>query len=427
MNSHLYHLETKAIHGGAAADGATGALEVPIHQATAFAFRDAAHAADLFSLRDNGYVYSRLTNPTVAALQEKLALMEGGVGATCAASGHAAIFTTFFNLLQAGDAFVASTCLYGGCISQLGNSYQQFDWQCHFAEPSDPDNFKRALTENCKAIFLEGVANPGGIVVDIEAVARIAHDAGIPLIVDNTLATPYLCKPFDYGADLVVYSTTKFLCGHGNAIGGAVIDSGRFDWSASGKFPLLTAPDRAYHGLQFHKEFGEMAFTMRAHALGLRDMGACMAPMTAYLTHIGMETLPLRMQRHVENAQAVAEWLEQHPKVAWVSYAGLPSSEYHTNAQKYCPKGAGALFTFGVEGGAEAAQNFVSSLSLCSHVANLGDTRTLVVHPYSTTHAQLNEEQKVGAGVKPELVRMSVGIEHIDDIIQDIETGLDAL
>jgi O-acetylhomoserine (thiol)-lyase len=418
--------ETRAVHAGTPPDPATGARITPIYQTTAYVFDDVDHAASLFDLSTFGYIYSRLTNPTVAALEEKLASLEGGRGATACASGHAAQLLVFFSLLTSGDAFLASSKLYGGSVTQFGRSFQRFGWQAIFVDPDEPRNFERALTDRCKAIFIESLANPGGIVCDIEAIARVARQAGIPLIVDNTLATPYLCRPFEWGADIVVHSTTKFLAGHGNSMGGAVVDSGRFDWQGSGRFPALSDPEPAYHGLRFHDTFGDMALTMHTKAVGLRDLGPALSPMNAFLTLTGMETLPLRMQRHCDNALAVARFLESHAQVSWVSYAGLPSSSHHALARKYLPLGAGAVLTFGVKGGYEGGIRVVENCEIISHLANIGDTRSLILHPASTTHRQLDEDQRRAAGAGPDVVRLSIGIETVDDIIADLDRALTA-
>ncbi len=419
-----YGFETRAVHAGAAPDPATGARSTPIYQTTSYVFEDVDHAASLFNLHNFGYIYSRLTNPTVAVLEERIASLEGGRAAVAAASGHAAQFLTFFTMLQPGDEFVASRNLYGGSLTQFGLSFPKLGWKCHFVDPTDPENFRRALTPKCKAIFLELLANPGGIIVDIEKVAAIAHEAGIPLIVDNTLATPYLCRPFEWGADLIVHSTTKFLGGHGAALGGMVVESGRFDWSQGDRFPSLTEPEPAYHGLKFFENFGDFAFTTKARAVALRDFGPTQSPMNAFLTLTGIESLPVRMDRHVENAQKVAEFLAQHPRVAWVSYAGLKTSPYYELARKYLPKGPGAVFTFGVKGGYEAGVKLVESVRLFSHLANIGDTRSLILHPASTTHRQLSDEQRMAAGAGSDVVRLSVGLETAEDLIRDLDEAL---
>ena len=420
-----YGFETRAIHAGAAPDPTTGARITPIFQTAAYVFDDVDHAASLFNLHNFGYIYARLTNPTVAVLEERVASLEGGRAAVAAASGHAAQFLIFATMMEPGDEFLASRNLYGGSLTQFGLSFKKLGWTCHFVDPIDPENFRRALTPRCKAIFLESLANPGGIVVDLEAVARIAHDAGIPLIVDNTLATPFLCRPIEWGADLVVHSTTKFLDGHGNSLGGVVVESGKFDWSNGGKFPALTEPEPAYHGLRFYENFGDFAFTTKARAVALRDYGPTMAPMNAFLTITGIETLHVRMERHVANAQKVAEYLERHPNVAWVSYAGLESSPYRALARRYMPGGAGAVFTFGVRGGYESGIRLVEGVRLFSHLANIGDTRSLILHPASTTHRQLSDEQRLAAGAGPDVIRLSIGLETAEDLIADLDQALE--
>jgi O-acetylhomoserine (thiol)-lyase len=417
---------TRAIHAGARPDATTGARNVPIYQTTSYVFEDADQAASLFNLSTFGFIYSRITNPTVSALEERVASLEGGRAAVAAASGHAAQFLAFFTLLEPGDEFIASRALYGGSITQFVHSFPRIGWKATLVDPGDPGNFRRALTARTKAIFVESLANPGGVVVDLEAVATVAHEAGIPLIVDNTLASPYLCRPFEWGADLVVHSTTKFLSGHGTSMGGVLVESGRFDWARSGKFPSLTSPEPAYHGLNFHETFGDFGFTMKARAVALRDFGPAMAPMNAFLTLTGIETLPLRMDRHVANALEVARFLEVHPRVTWVSYAGLDSSPHRERARKYLPRGAGSVFTFGVKGGYQAGVRLVEACQLFSHLANVGDTRSLVIHPASTTHRQLTDEQRAAAGAGPEVVRLSVGLESIDDLLRDLDRALAA-
>jgi OAH/OAS sulfhydrylase len=421
-----YGFETRAIHAGAAPDPTTGARSTPIYQTTAYVFDDVDHAASLFNLHNFGYIYSRLTNPTVSVLEERIASLEGGRAAVAAASGHAAQFLIFFTLLGPGDEFVASRNLYGGSLTQFGLSFKKLGWTCHFVDPTEPENFRKAITPKTKAIFLENLANPGGIVVDIQKAADIAHAAGIPLIVDNTLATPYLCRPIEFGADIVCHSTTKFLSGHGNALGGAVVESGKFDWSQGGKFPSLTEPEPAYHGLKFFENFGDFAFTTKARAVALRDFGPALSPMNAFLTITGIESLHVRMDRHVENATKVAEFLAVHPKVAWVSYASLRDSPYYELARKYLPKGAGAVFTFGVKGGFEVGIKLVESVRLFSHLANIGDTRSLILHPASTTHRQLTDEQRVTAGAADDVIRLSIGLETADDLIRDLDQALAA-
>ena len=420
-----YGIETRAIHAGARPDATTGARSTPIFQTTSYVFDDVDHAASLFNLQTFGYIYSRMTNPTVAVLEERIASLEDGRAAVASASGHAAQFLAFATLLDPGDEFVSAKSLYGGSLTQFGITFKRMGWTCHFVDPSDPENFERAMTPKCKAIFVESLANPGGIVVDLEAVAEIARRHGVPLIVDNTMATPYLCRPFEWGADIVIHSMTKFIGGHGNSMGGMVVESGRFDWWQGGKFPTMTEPDPGYHGLTFAETFGDFGFTMKARAVTLRDFGPALSPMNAYFLLQGVETLPLRMERHCANAQTVAEWLAAHPKVAWVSYAGLPSDPYHALAKKYLPKGAGAVFTFGVNGGYEAGIRVVEACELFSHLANIGDTRSLILHPASTTHRQLSDEQRAAAGAGPDVVRLSVGLETVDDIIADLDQALE--
>ncbi|MBO0712295.1 MAG: O-acetylhomoserine aminocarboxypropyltransferase [Acetobacteraceae bacterium] len=421
-----YGFETRAVHAGAAPDPTTGARTTPIYQTTAYVFDDVDHAASLFNLHTFGYIYGRLTNPTVAVLEERVASLEGGRAALASASGHAAQFLTFATLLEPGDEFLASRALYGGSLTQFGLSFRKLGWTCHFVDPSDPENFRRALTPRCKAIFIESLANPGGVVTDIEAIAEVAHAAGLPLIVDNTLATPYLCRPIEWGADLVLHSATKFLDGHGNSLGGIIVESGKFDWAERGLFPSLTEPEPAYHGLRFYENFGDFAFTMKARAVGLRDFGPTMAPMNAFLTITGIETLHVRMDRHVENARKVAEFLARHPRVGWVSYAGLPANPYHALARKYLPLGAGAVFTFGIKGGYETGVRLVEHVRLFSHLANIGDTRSLILHPASTTHRQLTDEQRLAAGAGPDVIRLSIGLENADDLIRDLDQALAA-
>ncbi|MDF2366452.1 O-acetylhomoserine aminocarboxypropyltransferase [Sneathiella sp.] len=418
--------ETLSIHAGAAPDPTTGARVTPIYQTASYVFDDVDHAAELFNLQAFGNIYTRLTNPTTAVLEERVATLEGGATGLAVASGHAAQMIVFHTLMENGDDFLASTKLYGGSITQFGQSFKKFGWNAIFVDPTDPEDFKKALTPKCKGIFIESLANPGGVMTDIEAIAKIAHDAGIPLIVDNTLATPYHCRPFEWGADIVVHSATKFLGGHGNSIGGLIIDSGKFDWSASDKFPTLSQPNPSYHGLKFHETFGELGFGIACRALGLRDLGPALSPFNAFLIQTGIETLPLRMERHSANALKVAEYLKGHDKVSWVSYAGLKGDPYYDLGQKYLNGGAGAVLTFGIKGGYDAGVKMVEKVELFSHLANIGDTRSLIIHPSSTTHRQLDEKQQVAAGAGPDVVRLSVGIENVSDIIADLEQALAA-
>jgi len=421
-----FGFETRAIHAGAAPDPATGARATPIYQTTSFVFDSPEHAAALFNLQQLGFIYSRLTNPTISVLEERMASLEGGKGAIATSSGHAAQLLTFFALMEPGDNFISARQLYGGSVNQFSNSFPRaFGWTCQFVDGTKLDDFRAALTPKTKAIFIESLANPGGIIMDIEAIARIAEEAGIPLIVDNTMATPALCRPIDFGATLVVHSTTKFLSGNGTSIGGVVVDSGGFDWSKAGKYPALSEPDPGYHGLKFHETFGELSFTFHGHAVGLRDLGTNQQPMNAFLTLLGLETLSLRMQRHCENAQKVAEFLQSHPAVAWVSYAGLESNPFHGLARKYLSgAAAGAVFTFGLKGGYEAGIKVVENVSLFSHLANIGDVRSLIIHPASTTHRQLPPDAQKAAGAGPEVVRLSIGLETAADIIADLDQAL---
>ena len=418
--------QTLAIHAGAQPDPATGARQVPIYQTTAYVFRDADHAAALFNLAEVGYIYSRLTNPTVGALQDRIAALEGGAGAVCCSSGHAAQIMALFPLMGPGKNIVASTRLYGGTITQFSQTIKRFGWSCTFVDFDDLDAVKAAIDENTRAIFCESIANPGGYITDLDAISAISDAAGIPLIVDNTTATPYLCRPIEHGATLVVHSLTKYMTGNGTVTGGAVVDSGKFDWSASDKFPSLSQPEPAYHGLNFHEALGPMAFTFHGIAVGLRDLGMTMNPQGAHYTLMGIETLPLRMEKHLANAKEIASWLEDHAAVERVTYAGLDSSPYKDRVAKICPKGAGALFTVSLKGGYEACTKFVESLKLFSHVANLGDARSLVIHPASTTHRQLTPEQQIAAGAAPDTVRLSIGIEGVEDLKADLDQALKA-
>lgn len=419
-----YGFETRMVHAGTIPEPVTGARQTPIYQNASYVFHDADHAASLYNLQTFGFIYSRLTNPTVSALEERIAALEGGRGATCCASGHAAQLLTFFTFMEPGDEFIASNRLYGGSITQFTKTFKKFDWHAHMVDADDLDAVRAAITPKCKAIFVESLANPGGVVSDLESLASIAHENGLLLIVDNTMATPFLCRPFEWGADLVVHSTTKFLSGNGTSIGGCVVDSGTFDWAQNDKFAGLTEPEPAYHGISFYETFGDLAFTNHAHAVSLRDLGPTMAPMNAFLTLLGIETLALRMERHCANARMVAAFLDQHPAVTWVSYPGLESSPYHLLARKYLGDLFGSVFTFGVKGGYQAGMRTVESCELCSHLANIGDTRSLVLHPASTTHRQLTEEQRAAAGAGDDTVRISVGLETADDIIADLDRAL---
>ncbi len=421
-----YGFDTLQIHAGARPDPATGARQTPIYQTTAYVFRDADHAAALFNLQEVGYIYSRLTNPTVAVLQERIATLEGGQGAVCCSSGHAAQIMALFALMGPGRNLVASNRLYGGTVTQFTHTIKRFGWEARLVDFDDEAAIEAAIDDNTRAIFCESIANPGGYITDLDAIAAIAERAGLPLIVDNTTATPYLCNPIRHGATLVVHSTTKYLTGNGTVTGGVVVDSGTFDWSASDKFPSLSAPEPAYHGLRFHETFGPLAFTFHAIAVGLRDLGMTMNPQAAHYTLLGTETLSLRMEKHVANAAKVAAWLEADERIEEVTWAGLESSPYHERVARICPRGAGALFTVALKGGYEACLRFVEALEIFSHVANLGDTRSLVIHPASTTHRQLTPEQQVAAGAAPNVVRMSIGLEDAGDLIADLDRALAA-
>ncbi|MBW0156556.1 O-acetylhomoserine aminocarboxypropyltransferase/cysteine synthase family protein [Sedimentimonas flavescens] len=419
-----YSFDTLQVHAGAEPDPATGARQVPIYQTTAYVFKDAEHAARLFNLQEVGYIYSRLTNPTVSALANRVAALEGGVGAVCCSSGHAAQIMALFPLMMPGCNIIASTRLYGGTITQFSQTIKRFGWSAKFVDFDDLEALEAAVDDNTRAIFCESVSNPGGYVTDLPAVSAVADKVGLPLIVDNTLASPYLCRPIEHGATLVVHSATKYLTGNGTVTGGVIVDSGKFDWSASGKFPSLSEPEPAYHGLKFHEALGPMAYTFHSIAIGLRDLGMTMNPQGAHYTLMGIETLSLRMEKHVANAKTVAAWLEADPRIDYVTYAGLESSPWHERANRVCPKGAGALFTVAVKGGYDACVKLVNNLKLFSHVANLGDARSLIIHSASTTHRQLTEEQQVAAGAAPNVVRLSIGIENAADLIADLDQAL---
>lgn len=419
--------ETMAVHAGTAPDPTTKARITPIYQTASYVFDDVEHASRLFNLQEFGNIYTRIMNPTNGALEGKIAALEGGVGALAVASGHAAQFLAFHTLMEPGCEIVAAKKLYGGSLNQLGHSFRKMAWNTYFVDADNADNVAAAINDKTRAIFIESLANPGGVVQDIEAIAKVAHDAGVPLIVDNTMATPMLCRPIEHGADIVVHSTTKFLNGHGNAIGGVIIDAGSFDWAKGGKYPTLSEPNASYHGLKFTEAFGNLAFILATRTLGLRDLGPALAPMNAFLALTGMETLALRMDRHCSNAVELAKWLKAHPKISWVSYAGLPDSPYNELAQKYLGGRGGSVFTFGLKGGYDAGVKLVSSVELFSHLANLGDTRSLIIHPASTTHSQLSEDELVQAGAGPDVVRVSVGIENIEDIIADLAQALEKI
>ncbi|HBF61747.1 MAG TPA: O-acetylhomoserine aminocarboxypropyltransferase [Methyloceanibacter sp.] len=412
---------TLAIHAGAQPDASTGARVTPIYQTTSYVFDDADHAAALFNLEAFGNIYSRIMNPTQAVLEERLAALEGGTAALAVASGHAAQAIVFHTLMEPGAEFISARQLYGGSINQFGEAFKKFDWHVKWADTTNAESFRAAVTPKTRAIFVESIANPGGVITDLEAISAVAKEAGVPLIVDNTLATPYLTQPKDYGADIVVHSLTKFLGGHGNSVGGVIVDCGTFDWMASQRYPTLSEPCASYHGMKLGETFGNFAFAIACRVLGLRDLGPAIAPMNAFLILNGIETLPLRMQRHCDNALQVAEWLSGHDKVAWVNYAGLPGNSFRGLATRYCPNGAGAVFTFGLKDGYEAGIALVGKVELFSHLANIGDTRSLIIHPASTTHRQLSDEARERAGAGADVVRLSIGLENVDDIIADLD------
>jgi len=420
-----FGFNTRALHEGYTPDPATGARAVPIYQTTSFVFESAGHAASLFALDRPGNIYTRIMNPTTDVLERRVASLEGGAAALAVSSGQAAQFIAVSSLAQAGDELVSASTLYGGTYTQFDVSLRRLGIEVTFVDPDDPENFRRAITPRTKLLYGETVSNPRGNVLDIERVAAIAHEHNIPLVIDNTFASPYLCRPIEFGADIVLHSLTKFIGGHGTSIGGIIVDSGRFDWTR-GAFPGLTEPSPAYHGMRFAEKFGNLAFIVRARVEGLRDMGPCLSPFNAFLFLQGVETLGLRMDRHVANARAAAGFLEKHPSVAWVKYPELASSPYRELARKYLPKGAGAIFSFGIKGGYDAGRKFVDNVKLFSHLANIGDARSLVIHPASTTHQQLTREQQEAAGVTADLIRLSIGLEDTEDILWDLDQALSA-
>jgi O-acetylhomoserine (thiol)-lyase len=416
---------TLAIHAGASPDPSTGARVTPIYQTTSFVFNDADHAAALFNLEVFGNIYTRIMNPTTAVLESRVAALEGGTAGLAVASGHAAQFVTFHTLLEPGDEFVAGRQLYGGSVNQFNHAFKKCNWHVAWADATDPASVAKAVTPKTKAIFCESIANPGGVIVDLPAIAAVAKEAHVPFIVDNTLATPYLCRPKEHGADIVIHSLTKFMGGHGNSIGGLIVDCGTYDWlGAKHRYRTLVEPNPSYNGMRFAETFGNFAFAIAARLVGLRDLGPAIAPMNAFLILTGIETLPLRMAQHCENALAVAQFLAKHAKVAWVNFAGLPDNKFYALHKKICPAGAGAVFTFGLKGGYESGVQLVANLRLFSHLANIGDTRSLVIHPASTTHRQLTDEQRTAAGAGPDVVRLSIGLEDKADIIADLDQAL---
>lgn len=424
MSERKFGFSTLQVHGGQKPDSATGSRAVPIYQTTSYCFESVEHGADLFALKTDGHIYSRISNPTVAVFEERMALLEGGVGAVAFASGMGAINAAILNILQAGDEIVAAPTIYGGTFNLLANMLPKLGIKTHFVNPDDPESFRRAINDKTRLVYAETIGNPGINLIDIEKIADIAHEAKIPFMLDNTFGTPYLIKVFDYGVDIVVHSATKFIGGHGTTLGGVVVDSGNFDWIGSGKFPCLTEPDESYHGLNYAKDCGKSAYATKLLAQYLRDTGACLSAQSAFNLLIGLETLSLRIERHVENTKKITEFLNDHPQVAWVNYPGLKDNKYYDLGQKYLPNGAGSIFTFGIKGGLEAGIKFIESLQIFSHLANVADAKSLVIHPASTTHAQLNEEEQKLAGVTPDMIRVSVGIEDVDDLIWDLNQAL---
>lgn len=424
-DDHVYGFDTLAVHAGQRPDPTTGARAMPIYQTSSYVFEDTDHAAELFALQRFGNIYSRIMNPTTAAFEERMAALEGGVGALAVASGQAAQFIAMASLLGPGDQIVSSNTLYGGTYTQFDITLRKWGVDVVFVDPSDPENFRRAITDRTRCLYGETIGNPRADVLDIEAIGAIAREAGVPLMVDNTFATPYLCRPIEWGADIVVHSATKFIGGHGTSIGGVIVESGRFPWD-NGNFPGMVEPSPGYHGISFTETFGEYGFLMKARVENLRDLGPALSPFNAFMFLQGLETLPVRMERHVGNAERVAEFLVHHPAVSWVSYPGLPDSPYRALKEKYLPRGAGAVFTFGVKGGREAGAAFIEELRLISHLANIGDAKSLVIHPASTTHQQMTDEQLIAAGVGSDLIRLSVGLEDVADICWDLDRALTA-
>jgi O-acetylhomoserine (thiol)-lyase len=424
MADHEFGFETRCLHAGQIPDAATGSRATPLYQTSAYVFDDTEHAASLFNVQTFGNIYTRLSNPTTSVFEERMASLEGGRAALAVASGLAAQMTALLTLLSEGDEIVSASTLYGGSYSQFDVNFRRMGISTTFVDPDDPENFRKAITERTKVVYIETIGNPSNNLIDIEAVADIAHESGIPLMVDNTFATPFLCKPFDHGADIIVHSATKFICGHGTSIGGVIIESGKFPWD-NGKFPEMTEPSKGYHGVRFYETFGDFGFVTKCRLETLRTLGPSLSPFNSFLFLQGLETLHIRMERHVENAIAVAQHLQEHDAISWVKYAGLPDNPYHKLSKKYLPKGAGAILTFGIKGGQQAGVRFIENVQFLSHLANVGDAKTLIIHPASTTHRQLNEEEQISAGVLPDMVRISVGLESIEDILWDIDQALE--
>lgn len=425
MSQTKWKFDTLQVHAGQVADPTTGAQAVPIYQTTSYVFRDVQHAADLFALKESGNIYTRIMNPTTDVFEQRVAALEGGVAGLATASGSAAIMYAILNIASAGDEIVSASTLYGGTYNMFAETFKTFGIKVHFVDPDDPENFRNAINDKTKSLYIESIGNPGINLIDIEAVAEIAHDNGIPLIIDNTFGTPYLLKPIEFGADIVVHSATKFIGGHGTSIGGIIVDSGKFDWAGSGKFPGLTEPDPSYHGMRYVADVGAAAYITKARVGLLRNTGACISPFNAFLLIQGLETLSLRVERHVANAKIIAQHLQNHPQASWVNYPSLPGSKYYDLAQKYLPKGSGSIFTFGIKGGIDAGIKFIESLEIFSHLANVADAKSLVIHPASTTHSQLSGEELVAAGVTPDQIRLSIGIEDVEDLIFDLDQALE--
>jgi O-acetylhomoserine (thiol)-lyase len=424
MSERKLKFDTLQVHAGQKPDPTTGSRAVPIYQTTSYVFNNAEHAANLFALKEFGNIYTRIMNPTNDVFEQRIAALEGGVGALAVASGSAAITYSILNIAGSGDQIVSASTLYGGTYNLFSTTLPKLGITTAFVNPDDPENFRKAISEKTKAVYIESIGNPGINIVDIEAVAKIAHENGVPLIVDNTFGTPYLIKPFEFGADIVVHSATKFIGGHGTSIGGVIVDSGKFDWAGSGKFPGLTEPDPSYHGVKYVESLGPLAYIIKARVQLLRDTGAAISPFNSFLLLQGLETLSLRVEKHVSNTKKVVEFLSNHPQVSWVNYPSLEGNKYYQLAQKYLPKGSGSIFTFGIKGGIEAAKKFIENLEIFSLLANVADAKSLVIHPASTTHSQLSEEEQKAAGVTPDQIRLSIGIEDADDLIYDLEQAL---
>ena len=424
MTERKLEFDTLQVHGGQKPDPTTGSRAVPIYQTTSYVFEDNKHAADLFALKKFGNIYTRIMNPTNDVFEKRMTELEGGVAGLAVASGSSAITYSILNIASTGDEIVAASTLYGGTYNLFSVTLARLGIKTFFVNPDEPENFRKAINQNTKAVYIETIGNPGINIIDIEEVAKIAHENNIPLIVDNTFATPYLSRPIEFGADIVVHSATKFIGGHGTSIGGIIIDSGNFDWKSSGKFPLLVEPDKSYHGVSYVNDFGNMAFIIKARVQLLRDTGAAMSPFNSFLFLQGLETLSLRVRKHVENATKIAEFLQNHSAVSWVNYPGLPGNKYHEIAKKYLPKGTGSIFTFGIKGGIKAGEKFIDNLQLFSLLANVADAKSLVIHPASTTHQQLSEEEQEKAGITPDMIRLSIGIEDVDDLIYDLNQAL---